>query len=102
MPTQHPTFSIYTRGRYSRGLHSTRVMGGTEFVFKAEPTHTFPHVSDSLMTIVHYSWLFNETCPDCALMLLSFQDTDDEDSFRDIEIGILLVEHLPCIAVQPR
>ncbi|KAI4829322.1 hypothetical protein KUCAC02_023368, partial [Chaenocephalus aceratus] len=58
-----------------------------------EPTHTFPHVSDSLMTILHYSWLFNETCPDCALMLLSFQDTDDEDSFRDIEIGILLDEH---------
>lgn len=26
-------------------------------------------------------------------MLLSFQDTDDEDSFHDIEIGILLVEH---------
>ncbi|KAJ4932883.1 hypothetical protein JOQ06_029722, partial [Pogonophryne albipinna] len=41
---QHPTFSIYARGRYSRGLHSTRVMGGTEFVVKAEPTHTFPHV----------------------------------------------------------
>lgn len=59
----------------------------------AEPTHTFPHVSDSLMTTLHYSWLFNETCPDCALMLLSFQDTDDEDSFHDIEIGILLVEH---------
>ncbi|KAI4832797.1 hypothetical protein KUCAC02_015745, partial [Chaenocephalus aceratus] len=72
---QHPTFSIYAGGRSSRGLHSTRT---------TEPTDIRTLVLRGLPII-----LGDNPTDFCK----AGSDTDDEDSFRNIEIVILLVEH---------
>ncbi len=33
---KHPTFSLFARGHYRRGPRSTRVMGGTDFLFRGQ------------------------------------------------------------------